>query len=200
MGELTTYPGALVFGLDIGTRSVVGTVGYRKGDMFYVIAQALKEHETRAMLDGQIHDIGKVAATIKEVKEILESKIDRKLNEVCIAAAGRVLRTENASVEIAFEKEEVVTDAMIYELDALGVERAYEKFVANKSGDERFYCVGHSVIRYYMNDTIISNLENHKAHKIGMDLIATFLPSEVIGYCYGLNICGHKFIYFGHLM
>lgn len=184
MGELTTYPGALVFGLDIGTRSVVGTVGYRKGDMFYVIAQALKEHETRAMLDGQIHDIGKVAATIKEVKEILESKIDRKLNEVCIAAAGRVLRTENASVEIAFEKEEVVTDAMIYELDALGVERAYEKFVANKSGDERFYCVGHSVIRYYMNDTIISNLENHKAHKIGMDLIATFLPSEVIDGLY----------------
>lgn len=184
MGELTAYPGALVFGLDIGTRSVVGTVGYRKGDMFYVIAQAVKEHETRAMLDGQIHDIGKVATTIKEVKEILESKTERKLNEVCIAAAGRVLRTENTSVEIEFDKEEVVTDAMIYELDALGVERAYEKFVAGKTGDERFYCVGHSVIRYYMNDTIISNLENHKAHKIGMDLIATFLPSEVIDGLY----------------
>lgn len=184
MGELTAYPGTLVFGLDIGTRSVVGTVGYRKADMFYVIAQAVKEHETRAMLDGQIHDIGKVSATIKEVKEILERKIDRKLNEVCIAAAGRVLRTENASVEIEFDKEEVVTDAMIYELDALGVERAYEKFVANKNSDERFYCVGHSVVRYYMNDTIISNLENHKAHKIGMDLIATFLPSEVIDGLY----------------
>lgn len=184
MGELTAYPGALVFGLDIGTRSVVGTVGYRKGDMFYVIAQAVKEHDTRAMLDGQIHDIGKVASTIKAVKEVLEAKTDRRLNEVCIAAAGRVLRTENTSVEIEFEKEEVVTDAMIYELDALGVERAYEKFVANKNGDERFYCVGHSVIRYYMNDTIISNLENHKAHKIGMDLIATFLPSEVIDGLY----------------
>ena len=110
MGELTAYPGALVFGLDIGTRSVVGTVGYRKGDMFYVIAQAVKEHETRAMLDGQIHDIGKVATTIKEVKEILESKTERKLNEVCIAAAGRVLRTENTSVEIEFDKEEVVCD------------------------------------------------------------------------------------------
>ncbi len=184
MGEITAYPGALVFGLDIGTRSVVGTVGYRKSDMFYVVAQAVREHETRAMLDGQIHDIGKVASTIKEVKSILEEKTERKLNEVCIAAAGRVLRTEYASVEIDFEQEEVITDEIIYELDALGVERAYEKFIANKSGDERFYCVGHSVIRYYLNDTIISNLENHKAHKIGMDLIATFLPSEVIDGLY----------------
>lgn len=184
MAEMISYPGALVFGLDIGTRSVVGTVGYRKNDMFYVVAQAVKEHETRAMLDGQIHDIGKVATTMKEVKSILEDKIERKLSEVCIAAAGRVLRTEYASVEIEYEKEEVITDEIIYELDALGVERAYEKFIANKSGDERFYCVGHSVIRYYLNGTIISNLENHKAHKIGMDLIATFLPSEVIDGLY----------------
>ena len=184
MGEIMTYPGALVFGLDIGTRSVVGTVGYRKNSMFYVVAQAVKEHETRAMLDGQIHDIAKVAATIKEVKAVLEEKLGRKLSEVCIAAAGRVLRTEYASVEIEYEKEETITDEIVYELDALGVERAYEKFVANKSGEERFYCVGHSVIRYYLNGTIISNLENHKAHRIGMDLIATFLPSEVIDGLY----------------
>ena len=44
-----------VFGLDIGTRSVVGTVGYRQGDRFVVIAQEIREHQTRAMLDGQIH-------------------------------------------------------------------------------------------------------------------------------------------------
>ena len=50
-----------VFGLDIGTRNVVGTVGYRTEDeKFTVIAQYIKEHETRAMLDGQIHDIGRV--------------------------------------------------------------------------------------------------------------------------------------------
>ncbi|MBR3524223.1 MAG: cell division protein FtsA, partial [Lachnospiraceae bacterium] len=42
----------LVFGLDIGTRSIVGTVGYREGDVFTVLAQEVREHETRAMLDG----------------------------------------------------------------------------------------------------------------------------------------------------
>ena len=61
-----------VFGLDIGTRNVVGTVGYREGKDFYVAAQYMKEHETRAMLDGQIHDIGRVGRTIAEVKAELE--------------------------------------------------------------------------------------------------------------------------------
>ena len=56
-----------VFGLDIGTRNVVGTVGYRTEDeKFTVIAQYIKEHETRAMLDGQIHDIGRVARTVRQ--------------------------------------------------------------------------------------------------------------------------------------
>ena len=54
------YAGHLVFGLDIGTRSIVGTVGYKDEDKFIVVAQKVKEHETRAMLDGQIHDIEKV--------------------------------------------------------------------------------------------------------------------------------------------
>jgi len=60
--------GQLVFGLDIGTRSIVGTVGYLNGGKFHVLAQRSKEHETRAMLDGQIHDIGKVGETISQVK------------------------------------------------------------------------------------------------------------------------------------
>ena len=62
-------PDKLVFGLDIGTRSVVGTVGYKKNAReFVVVAQCTKLHETRAMLDGQIHDIGKVAETSDKVR------------------------------------------------------------------------------------------------------------------------------------
>ena len=49
-----------VFGLDIGTRSIVGVVGYMERNRFKVIAMAEQKHETRAMLDGQIHDIYKV--------------------------------------------------------------------------------------------------------------------------------------------
>lgn len=69
-----------VFGLDIGTRNVVGTVGYQTDDNeFVVTAQYVREHETRAMLDGQIHDIGRVAKTIKEVKDELENRQDSHL-------------------------------------------------------------------------------------------------------------------------
>ena len=70
----------LVFGLDIGTRNVVGTVGYRTEDQFIVTAQYIMQHDTRAMLDGQIHDIGRVSGTIRKVKEQLE-KLSKELLE-----------------------------------------------------------------------------------------------------------------------
>ena len=70
-------PEQLVFGLDIGTRSIVGTVGYRDTKGFTVVAQTSKEHETRAMMDGQIHDINMVAVTISEIRERLEQMTGR---------------------------------------------------------------------------------------------------------------------------
>ena len=94
----------LIFGLDIGTRSIVGTVGYRTSAReFVAVAQSVRFHETRAMLDGQIHDIGKVGSTISYVKKRLEERLDKELGEVCIAAAGRVLRTVTVNVEEDFE-------------------------------------------------------------------------------------------------
>ena len=73
MSDKSIFEQPLVFGLDIGTRNVVGTVGYRtEEDEFVVVAQYVVEHETRAMLDGQIHDIGRVGRTINRVKEELE--------------------------------------------------------------------------------------------------------------------------------
>ena len=71
MEEDKKNPGQLVFGLDIGTRSLVGTVGYMTGDKFHVVAQCVREHDTRSMLDGQIHDINTVGRSIKEVKRSL---------------------------------------------------------------------------------------------------------------------------------
>ena len=175
----------IVFGLDIGTRSVVGTVGYLEDETFHIIAQRIVEHETRAMLDGQIHDISRVGATIKEVKESLEEDLDgRKLREVCIAAAGRVLRTVDITVSMDLDEEQNVTQEMIYSLDLLGVEKAYEQFQENNDTDMKFYCVGYTVVKYYLNDYPILNLESHKAKKIGAQLIATFLPDEVVDGLY----------------
>ncbi len=176
----------LVFGLDIGTRSIVGTVGYRTStNGFVVVAQESVEHETRAMLDGQIHDIQAVADTIIQVKQKLEQLIGRKLTDVCIAAAGRVLKTVVACAEMHFNYETVVTNEHVYSLDMLGVEKAYDLLRQEQQNDDiRFYCVGYSVIRYYQNDYPITNLEGHKANTIRTELIATFLPDEVVDGLY----------------
>lgn len=185
--ETKKYPGTLVFGLDIGTRSIVGTVGYKTGERFHVVDQEIKEHETRAMLDGQIHDIRKVGGTIFAVKEALESRLGRPLKDVCIAAAGRVLRTITVHAKQTFEKDKEITEEDIYALTSLGIENAYKEF--NDGGESaenttKFYCVGYSVIRYFMNGYPMGNLEGHKAKEIECDLIATFLPDDVVDGLY----------------
>lgn len=180
-----SIPDDLVFGLDIGTRNIVGTVGYRQADgHFVVVSQAARQHETRAMLDGQIHDIGKVAETILAVRTELEEQIGRKLQNVCIAAAGRVLKTVNQSAEMEFSEETVVTSEHVYSLDMLAVEKAHEGLMREENGNMKFFCVGYSVMRYYQNDYPISNLEGHKCSKVATDLIATFLPEEVVDGLY----------------
>ena len=185
--EAKKYPGSLVFGLDIGTRSIVGTVGYMTGERFHVVDQEIREHETRAMLDGQIHDIRKVGNTISAVKEGLEERLGRPLKDACIAAAGRVLRTVTVHAEQNFEKEKEVSEEDIYALTSLGVENAYKDFnssMDNGDGTIKFYCVGYSVIRYFLNGYPMGNLEGHKAKEIGCDLIATFLPDDVVDGLY----------------
>ena len=185
--EAKKYPGSLVFGLDIGTRSIVGTVGYMTGERFHVVDQEIREHETRAMLDGQIHDIRKVGNTILAVKEGLEERLGRPLKDACIAAAGRVLRTVTVHAEQNFEKEKEVGEEDIYALTSLGVENAYKDFnssMDNGDGTIKFYCVGYSVIRYFLNGYPMGNLEGHKAREIGCDLIATFLPDDVVDGLY----------------
>lgn len=176
------YPKQLVFGLDIGTRSIVGTVGYKENEKkFNVVAQVAKMHETRAMLDGQIHDIHQVAATITEVKKELEKMIGRKLEDVCIAAAGRVLRTVTVNVDNELENETVIDLEHIHALELMAVEKAYEELKGKEENEKfQFYCVGYTVVHYYLNDYMISNLEDHKAKKIGAEVLATFLPDEVI--------------------
>lgn len=184
MEEQKKYAGQLVFGLDIGTRSIVGTVGYKEAEHFEVVAQYVKEHETRAMMDGQIHDINAVGETIIEVKEALEKQVGRKLKEVCIAAAGRVLRTLTIHGEEEFEDEIEVNSEHIYSLDSLCVEKAHGEIADLKEHGMKFYCVGYTVIKYYLNDYPISTLENHKAKKIGADMLVTFLPEDVVDGLY----------------
>lgn len=174
----------IIFGLDIGTRNVVGTVGYQADDGFHVIAQCVREHQTRSMLDGQIHDIGRVGDTIREVKEVLEEAIGTSLTQVCIAAAGRVLRTVTTQVTYEYPEETVVTGEDLHTLDLMGIDQAQQELLAEGDNRYKFYCVGYSVMKYYLNDELFSSLEGHKANKIDEIIIVTFLPEDVVDGLY----------------
>ena len=184
MDEAMKYPEHMVFGLDIGTRSVVGTVGYLERKVFKVAAQCVRYHDTRAMIDGQIHDITKVGQVIYQVKSELERNLGRTLSEVCIAAAGRVLKTVTIKAEQELEEERIVNQEDIYSLDMLGVEKAHAQLAEEETENIRFYCVGYTVIQYYMNDYVMNNLEGHKARKIAANVLATFLPEDVVDSLY----------------
>ena len=168
----------LVFGLDIGTRSIVGTVGYRIGtDRFVVVAQESIEHTTRAVIDGQIHDIPTVADTIYKVKERLEKRVREPLSDVSIAAAGRVLKTKRVKVRYQFNSETKVTEDHIRSLDMMGVEQAYDEIRKEQTDSgKKFFCVGYSIVKYYLNGYPMEMIEMQMANYIEVELSATFLP------------------------
>ena len=167
-------PKDLIFSLDIGTRSIIGSVGIIKNNKFVVLCEEYKEHEERAMVDGQIHDINLVAKTVRYVKESIEEKMNVELTEVSIAAAGRFLRTSEASIDIELNGDEEIDKDIIRGLELSAVKKAESEIL--KSSNGKMYCVGYSVKNYYLNSFVISNLLGHKGEKIGADVIATFLP------------------------
>lgn len=188
--------GDLVFALDIGTRSIIGIVGKVEGDLFKVLAIESEEHSRRSMKDGQIENIDQVAQVARKVKRRLEDKLRVTLKKVCIAAAGRALRTQKASYEIQLEQTQRIDDEIIGRLEVGAVTAAEEAFHKESSaGDEEqdkgFFLVGYSVLSYYLDNFNISSLRDHNGKNLRAEVIATFLPSEVIDSLYmTMQKCG----------
>ncbi len=88
-----------VFALDVGTRNVVGILTKMSGDKIEISQMEIMEHETRAMEDGQIHDIGKVANVSEMIKKKLEEKSGTKIDKVAVAVAGRTLVSQKGSAQ-----------------------------------------------------------------------------------------------------
>lgn len=176
----------LIFALDIGTRTVIGIVGLYEKECFRVVAAEICEHKSRAMLDGQIHDIEKVAEVITQVKERLEKILGVTLTKVAIAAAGRVLKTSQTKLEYDIEQGREITSEIVGSLEVDAIQNAQFKLDNEISNEEKmtFYCVGYSVVNYFLNGYVISSLVGHKGKKIGVEVLATFLPHVVVDSLY----------------
>jgi len=174
----------LIFALDIGTRSIIGTVGVVIEKKFKVLFESYIEHEERAMIDGQIHDIQLVASGVLKVKKELESSLNVPLNKVAIAAAGRFLRTTSIKTELEVEEDKEIDRESIRSLELTAVRMAEDEVARTSQG--KLYCVGYSVKNYYLNGYVITNLTSHKGEKIAVEIIATFLPRSVVDSLYAV--------------
>ncbi len=178
---MTAYASSSLFALDIGTRSVVGLLLQRNDDQFELIDSVVKEHDERAMHDGQIHDVQSVAATIRAVKEQLEER-NGPLHKVCVAAAGRSLKTRRAQITIDIDGKPIFNHDDVLHLELSAVQQAQFQLASEPDKDARidYYCVGYSVLGYHLDHEPIGSLIDQTGKQASVNVIATFLPSVVI--------------------
>ena len=169
-----------IFALDIGTRSVIGIVAVQEDDgTLTIVATHREEHKTRAMLDGQIHDVPQVAAVIKNVKAALEKQVGT-LNSAAVAAAGRALYTVTATSQT--EISGIITFEQERDLEFAAVQSAQVNLAASQTIDDptNYYCVGFSTIQYELDDIRLKTLVGQRGKVAKATVIATFLPRQVI--------------------
>ena len=184
MSEHKTQGNDLIFALDIGTRSVIGVVGKAEGDRFKVLDVETAEHKKRAMLDGQIDNIRQVAELARQVTQRLEERLDVTLERVCVAAAGRALQTQRGSFSLELPESGSITMEQIGQLETGAVSAAEEAL--QTEGDERrqLFLVGYTVTQYRLDHYPMTVLLDHSGREIEADVVATFLPGEVVESLY----------------
>ena len=168
-----------IFALDIGTRSVIGIVAEQDDDgRLNIIATHRMEHTSRAMLDGQIHDVPQVAEVIIRVKNHLAEQVG-ELKNAAIAAAGRALYTMTA--EATVEVNGVITDEVQNNLNFAAIQLAQAQLTSEKKIDAKiYYCVGFSIISYELDGIRLKSLIGQRGKIAKTKVIATFLPRQVV--------------------
>lgn len=169
----------LLFSLDIGTRSVVGTMIEKKGDAYTLIDLLQIEHKERAMIDGQIHDVISVAKVIQEIKTQFEQKYG-PLKEVSVAAAGRSLITLEGQASIPLTEQLLIEQESIQHLELAAVQEAHQHLIQEQGKNANYYCVGYSVLKYELDGETIGSLIDQNGQEATAKVIATFLPKVVI--------------------
>jgi len=184
MAEYKTQDNELVYALDIGTRSVVGVVGRTVEDRLKVLDIEMAEHSKRAMMDGQIDDIKQVATLAQTVTQRLEQRLGVKLERVCVAAAGRALRTQKGSYTLELPEQQSLEAEEIGRLEAGAVSAAEEAIQSDGEGRRQLFLVGYTVAQYRLDNYPMNNLLSHSGRKVEADVVATFLPGEVVESLY----------------
>ena len=184
MKDLRPQDRDMIFALDIGTRSIVGVVGKPSGGRFRAMEIEMAEHGSRAMLDGQIDNIQQVAGLARTVTQRLEERLGVHLERVCVAAAGRALRTQSGSFTLDLSDEKTITAEMISRLEAGALSAAEEALQMEDEVRRQFFMVGYTVAQYRLDNYPLASLLDHSGQLAEADVVATFLPGEVVESLY----------------
>jgi cell division protein FtsA len=173
----------LSLALDIGTRKVVGLLTTQGPKGLKILAAERVEHSTRAMYDGQIHDVVAVADVVGQIVRKLSAKAGQPLTEAAVAAAGRALRTfkGTATREFSGLTELEPPDVFALELEAVqGAQAAMAAALLDREHAQDYHYVGHSVMGARLDGLAIGNLVGQRGNLAELDVIATFLPRGVV--------------------
>ena len=175
---------SLIYAMDIGTRSIIGVAGRVVDERLEVLAIEKEEHGRRAMLDGQIEDIDQVAKVARRVTERMEAKLGCRLSRVCVAAAGRALRTEKGHYAMELPQVTRITSDIISNLESGAVADAERQIGEEQDSQRRSYLVGYTVSGYLLDRYPLTTLKDHNGQQLEAEVVATFLPSEVVESLY----------------
>jgi cell division protein FtsA len=169
--------------LDIGTRKVVGLLTIPGPKGLKIVAAEKMEHATRAMYDGQIHDVVEVAGVVNKIVERLAARVGFRPAEAAVAAAGRALRTFKGTAvrELTGLTELTAGEVFALELEAVqAAQAALAAALQERELPQGYHYVGHSVMQARLDGLPIGNLVGQRGKVAELDVIATFLPRGVV--------------------
>src|SRR5699024_10345965 len=111
---------------------VTGIILEEKDNKYVVIDSYSEQHEERSMLDGQIHNVIAVSDVIINVKNKLEQSYG-PLHKVAVAAAGRALKTVQATYVKDISNHLITHSEEVKHLELSAVQKAQSKLVKEQT-------------------------------------------------------------------
>jgi cell division protein FtsA len=171
-----------IFALDVGTRNVVLLSAEKTKENKIMIDHVISmEHETRAMEDGQIHDIAKVSEVVDKLRNEMEKVTSAPVDEVAVAVAGRNLVTSTGKGEKEFNIHNELSEDDIRSVELLAIQDAMSSL---REDTGEYHCVGYTVSGYLLDGISLKNPLFQKGSKLEVEVLATFLPKIVVDSMY----------------
>lgn len=166
-----------IFTIDIGTSKIAAFITKPVNNYIEISEYMIVKHNNRAVRAGQIHDIEKVAGAVSEIKNALEKKTGTELKKVSTAIAGRNLKCFRSTAATKFDVFKEITHEDIKQTELSAIQSVISS-IEHEIND--YYFIGSTVIKWEVDNDIITHPIGHQAYELKVEIITTFLPRKVL--------------------